>query len=414
MAIATSSNQIRWLQVWSLASVQGAISLAWIAYGIYLPKFIAEVFAYPPAQAQQFAAILLVIEGAIAVIVEPLFGSLSDRWQRWYSSRMPMIVAGVIAATAIFIGLPSLVIFGGANDFTRLLLPSLAVLWAIAMSTFRSPVICLLGSFAGATQLPLASSVLTLVGGFVASIRPLATNFILSLGAPATFAIASITLLASIASLRSAMAYIPKQLSPNSDQQRSATLSSFWLNLAIVMFVGAAIGLGIRLLLGDVLPRMIRADLVSFTGLPFEILLGTALIVQALLALITGRISKLIDNKRLMIFSLGGIVFGLGLFSLGYGAIASILIILLILFCLSAVNNGTIAFALTMVPQSLGGMAVGLFFGGLSGAIALFGYLVPKSAIITTPNVILLNAIVFLSAGVAIAFGEKISQKTDF
>ena len=414
MAIATSSNQIRWLQVWSLASVQGSISLAWIAYGIYLPKFIAEVFAYPPAQAQQFAAILLVIEGAIAVIVEPLFGSLSDRWQRWYSSRMPMIVAGVIAATAIFIGLPSLVIFGGANDFTRLLLPSLAVLWAIAMSTFRSPVICLLGSFAGATQLPLASSVLTLVGGFVASIRPLATNFILSLGAPATFAIASITLLASIASLRSAMAYIPKQLSPNSDQQRSATLSSFWLNLAIVMFVGAAIGLGIRLLLGDVLPRMIKADLVSFTGLPFEILLGTALIVQALLALITGRISKLIDNKRLMIFSLGGIVFGLGLFSLGYGAIASILIILLILFCLSAVNNGTIAFALTMVPQSLGGMAVGLFFGGLSGAIALFGYLVPKSAIITMPNVTLLNAIVFLSAGVAIAFGEKISQKTDF
>jgi hypothetical protein len=414
MAIATSSNQIRWLQVWSLASVQGSISLAWIAYGIYLPKFIAEVFAYPPAQAQQFAAILLVIEGAIAVIVEPLFGSLSDRWQRWYSSRMPMIVAGVIAATAIFIGLPSLVIFGGANDFTRLLLPSLAVLWAIAMSTFRSPVICLLGSFAGATQLPLASSVLTLVGGFVASIRPLATNFILSLGAPATFAIASITLLASIASLRSAMAYIPKQLSPNSDQQRSATISSFWLNLAIVMFVGAAIGLGIRLLLGDVLPRMIRADLVSFTGLPFEILLGTALIVQALLALITGRISKLIDNKRLMIFSLGGIVFGLGLFSLGYGAIASILIILLILFCLSAVNNGMIAFALTMVPQSLGGMAVGLFFGGLSGAIALFGYLVPKSAIITTPNVILLNAIVFLSAGVAIALGEKISQKTDF
>ena len=414
MAIATSSNQIRWLQVWSLASVQGSISLAWIAYGIYLPKFIAEVFAYPPAQAQQFAAILLVIEGAIAVIVEPLFGSLSDRWQRWYSSRMPMIVAGVIAATAIFIGLPSLVIFGGANDFTRLLLPSLAVLWAIAMSTFRSPVICLLGSFAGATQLPLASSVLTLVGGFVASIRPLATNFILSLGAPATFAIASITLLASVASLRSAMAYIPKQLSPNSDQQRSATISSFWLNLAIVMFVGAAIGLGIRLLLGDVLPRMIRADLVSFTGLPFEILLGTALIVQALLALITGRISKLIDNKRLMIFSLGGIVFGLGLFSLGYGAIASILIILLILFCLSAVNNGTIAFALTMVPQSLGGMAVGLFFGGLSGAIALFGYLVPKSAIITMPNVILLNATAFLSVGVAIAFGEKISQKTDF
>ncbi|PZU95383.1 MAG: MFS transporter [Pseudanabaena sp.] len=412
MAIATPSNQVRWLQVWSLASVQGAISLTWIAYGLYLPKFIAEVFAYPVEQAQQFAAILLVIEGAIGIIVEPLFGSLSDRWQRWYSSRMPMIVAGTIAATAIFIGLPSLVIFGGANDFTRLLLPSLAVLWAIAMSTFRSPVICLLASFAGATQLPLAGSVLTLVGGFVASIRPLATKFILSLGAPATFAIASIALLAGVAGLRSAMAHIPKQLNPSSDQSLT-TISRFWLNLAIVMFVGATIGLGIRLLMGEVVPRTIRTDLISFTGLSFEILLGSALITQALLALITGQISKLIDNKRLMIFSLGGIVAGLILLSLGYGAIASILIILLILFCLSAVNNGMIAFALTMVPSSLGGLTIGMFFGGLSGAIAIFGYLVPQSSIITTPNVILLNAIVFLSAGIAIALGKKITNNSE-
>ncbi|OIP75136.1 MAG: MFS transporter [Oscillatoriales cyanobacterium CG2_30_44_21] len=409
MAIATPSNQVRWLQVWSLASVQGAISLTWIAYGIYLPKFIAEVFAYPTEQAQQFATILLVIEGAIAVIAEPLFGSLSDRWQRWYSSRMPMIVAGTIAATAIFIGLPSLVIFGGANDLTRLLLTSLAVLWAIAMSTFRSPVICLLASFAGATQLPLAASVLTLVGGFVASIKPLATKFILDLGAPATFAIASIVLLAGVAGLRSAMVHISKQLNPSSEQ-RLATISSFWLNLAIVMFVGAAIGLGIRLLTGEVLPRTIKAELVSLTGFSFEILLGSAFIVQALLALITGQLSKQIDNKRLMIFSLGGIVLGLIILSIGFSPIAAILLILLILFCLSAVNNGMVAFALTMVSPSLGGMTVGIFFGGLSGAIALFGYLIPKSALITTPNVILLNAVVFLSAGVAIAIGEKVAK----
>lgn len=155
MAIATSS-QVRWLQVWSLASVQGAISLTWIAYGIYLPKFIEQIFGYPTTQAQQFAALLLVIESAIAVIIEPLFGSLSDHWQRWFSTRMPFIVAAVIASTAIFIGLPCVFIFGGANEVTRVLLPSLAILWAIVMATFRSPVLCLLGIFAGATQLPLA------------------------------------------------------------------------------------------------------------------------------------------------------------------------------------------------------------------------------------------------------------------
>ena len=412
MAIATTSNQVRWLQVWGLASVQGAITLTWIAYGIYLPKFIEQVFGYPTSQAQQFAALLLVIEGAIAVIVEPLFGGLSDRWQRWFSSRMPLIVAGAISSTALFIGLPCVYIFGGANEATRLILPSLAILWAIVMAAFRSPVLCLLGSFAGATQLPLAASVLTLVGGIVSSIRPLATNFILGLGAPTTFAIASITLLAGVASLRSAMIYIPKNLNPDLEKAEPIQIQDFFKNLAIVMLVGAAIGLGIRLLMGEVLPRTLKAEITGFTGLPFEVLMGGAFITQALIAIATGEISKVIDNKRLMIISLGGVTAGLGLLSTGYGAIASIIIILFMLTCLSAINNGMIPFALTMVPKSLSGLTVGIFFGGLSGAIAIFGYLIPKSANLLTPNIILLTAIAFLTAGVGIAVGERITRNS--
>ena len=417
MAIAPpsdqASNQVRWLQVWGLASVQGAMSLTWIAYGIYLPKFIEQVFGYPTNQAQQLTALILVIESAIGVIVEPLFGGLSDRWQRWYSSRMPFIVAAAIAATAFFIGLPCVVIFGGSSEITRVLLISLAILWAIVMATFRSPVMCLLGIFAGATKLPLAGSVLTLVGGFVGSIRPLATKFIVGLGAPVTFTIASIVLLASVASLRSAMIYIPKNLNPELEKNEPLPIRECWLNLAIVMLVGAAIGLGIRLLMGGVLPRTIRADITGLTGLSFEVLMGSVFIAQGLVALLTGRISKLIDNKRFMIVSLGGIAAGLGFLSFGYGAIAAIISILLMLTCLSAVNNGMIAFALTMVPKSLSGLTVGTFFGGLSGAIAIFGYLVPKPAedMLSTANVIVLTAISFLIAGVGIALGERITGK---
>jgi hypothetical protein len=400
-----ASNQIRWLQVWSLASVQGAISLTWIVYRVYLPKFIEQVFAYPPNQAQQFAELLLVIETAIAVIVEPLFGGLSDRWQRWYSSRMPLIVAGVIASTALFIALPAFVIFGGSNEIVRLILPSLAVLWALVMATFRSPVICLLASFAGATQLPLAGSVLTLVGGFVGSIRPLATKFILGLGAPAAFAIASFTLLIGVAGLRSAMIYIPKNLNPALENAKPFKIRDFLSNLVVVMLVGGAIGLGMRLLMGDVLPRSLKTDITRLTGLSFEVLMGSALITQALLAVGTGQISKFIDNKRLMILSLGGIAAGLGLLAGGYGAIASLIAILLILGFLSAVNNGMVAFALTMVPNSLGGLTVGTFFG----------YLVPKSSeMLSTPNAILLTVIAFLLAGVGIALGERITRRVSF
>ena len=140
--------------------------------------------------------------------------------------------------------------------------------------------------------------------------------------------------------------------------------------------------------------------------------MGSALIAQGLVALLTGNLCKLLDNKRLMMISLGGIAAGLGLLSFGYGAIAAIISILLMLTCLSAVNNGMVAFALTMVPKSLGGLTVGTFFGGLSGAIAIFGYLVPKPAdMISTPNMIVLTAIAFLIAGVGIALGERITGK---
>jgi hypothetical protein len=415
MTIATPANQetdqVRWLQVWGLASVQGAMSLTWIAYAIYLPQLIEQVFGYPNSQAKEFTALILVIESAIAVVIEPLFGGMSDRWQRWYSTRMPFIIAAAIASTALFIGLPCVAIFGGANEITRILLLSLAILWSIVMATFRSPVMCLLGIFAGATKLPQAGSVLTLVGGFVASIRPLATKFILGLGAPATFAIASIVLLASVAGLRSAMVYIPKNLNPELEKNEPLPIRACWSNLAIVMLVGAAIGLGIRLLMGDVLPRTIKADITGFTGLSFEVLMGTAFIGQGLVALLTAKISKLIDNKRLMIISLGGIAAGLGFLSFGYGAIAAMISLLFMLTCLSAVSNGMIAFALTMVPKSLGGLTVGTFFGGLSGAIAVFGYLVPKPAMLSMSNVIVLTAIAFLVAGVGIALGERITSK---
>jgi MFS family permease len=190
-----------------------------------------------------------------------------------------------------------------------------------------------------------------------------------------------------------------------------AKIKDFLSNLVIVLLVGALIGIGMRLLMGEVLQRTLKAEIVGFTGLPIGTLSGSILIFQAVIALGTGRLSKVIDNKRLMMISFGVIAFGLGLLSLSYGAIASIVVIIFLLICVSAVNNGMVAFALTMVPKSLSGLTVGLFFGGLSGAIAIFGYLVPKPAeMISNSNVSLLTAIAFLSAGIAIAFGEKITR----
>lgn len=409
-------SSVRWLQVACLAAVQGAITLSWIAYGLYLPRFIEQVFAYPPAQAQQLAALLLVVESAIAVVIEPLFGSLSDRWQQWYGSKMPLVMAGAIASILVFMALPVSVAFGGSSASMRILLPGMAVFWAVAMATFRSPVLSLLGRFAKSSQLPLAASMLTLVGGCIGSIKPLASDTILSLGAPAAFAIASVTLLVGVGSLRWAVAFMPAKPAnkdpkkDESEKEKPLSIRQTLTNLAIVMLTGAMIGLGMRLLTGEVVPRMLKTHIVGLTGVALPTLLGSVLIIQGVLAIGTGASSKWIDNKRLMMLAFGGIVLCLGALSMLQGAIAALLILVLLLVCISAVNNGMVAFALGMVPKSASGLSVGLFFSGLSGAIAIFGYLVPQSAALVLPHVLALAALACICASSTIASGRHLRK----
>jgi MFS family permease len=407
-------EQIRWRQIFSLAAVQGGMSLSWLAYGLYLPQLIEQVFAYSPSDAAQLTALILIVENAIALVIEPVFGSLSDRFKRLYGSKVPFLVGGAIGAAALFMAIPYVFLFGGANDFTRFLLLGLAILWAFLMATFRAPALSLLGGFAPTAQLPLAACFLTLIGGLVAAIKPLATSFILSLGAPATFTIASLAFIGSVVSLRSAMRSMPPTQDLIEDLKPEAVvpIRSLFNNIVIVMFVGATIGLGSRLLMGDVVPRLLKADITGLTGLSFEVLTGLVLITQAFLALLTGQRSQFIDNRKLLVLSLGGIALGLGMLALGIGPIVSFAVMLFILLCLSAVNNGMVPFALTMVPNNHSGLTVGLFFGGVSGANALFSYLVPKpSILLATQTSMLITTIALLSAGLGIVYGALGTRK---
>jgi hypothetical protein len=126
------------------------------------------------------------------------------------------------------------------------------------------------------------------------------------------------------------------------------------------------------------------------------------------MAIAMGQLAKQFANTHIMIVALGGLAVGIWLLSLGFSAIALIPILIFLIACLSAVNNGMVAFALTMVPKGLGGLTVGTFFAGLSGAIAIFGYLVPKSSVLSIDQVIFGAAIAFLATGGAIAIGEKL------
>jgi Na+/melibiose symporter-like transporter len=298
MMTQSKSTQVLWLQVWGLAAVQGAILLSWVIYNIYLSQMLVA-FGFDSS----LASLILVVENILAALMEPLMGSLSDNMQYWFGSRFPFITFGIILASACFILIPTIFVFGGSTDITRMLLPIMMVLWALAMTIFRSPVISLIGRYATATNLPQATSILTLVAGIIGAITPLSSQLILQLGPVFTFSFGSVVMLIAAALLRWAgpNLQVEKQLPLNPQPTKISNKSDISFNNLLKIFItGIAIVIGFRLLMQNFAQVLKLHNLGSQPNL----ILITVFLTLALASLPMGRLAKHLGIRLTMISGL--------------------------------------------------------------------------------------------------------------
>jgi len=403
MSISNASPRVLWLQVWGLAAVQGAIALTWVIYNLYLLKLLTD-FGFP----KTLATGLLVLENILAAVMEPLMGGLSDQAQRWVGTRFPFISVGVVLASALFISIPAFLVFGSPTATIRWVLPVLMVAWALAMTVFRSPALSLLGRYAFGTNLPQAASILTLVGGLAGAMGPLANQFILSLGPIVTFSIGSFTLLVAAVALRS--------VNPNSSVQQETSESSLspqssssWRQisiprLALVFGAGVGVALGFRLMM-QTFPQILDSQV---PGANKGLILGGIFIALAVTAIPAGKLASRLGNRQAMAYGLVAMAgfMGLMVFTRN-GAIASgIAIALGATF--SLVSNGTIPFALSMVPPDKAGLGTGIYFSGGAVASSVFGALFGQPETLSPIVGVLIGAAAFLAAGLFVASSGKL------
>ncbi|NJN62499.1 MAG: SLC45 family MFS transporter, partial [Coleofasciculaceae cyanobacterium RL_1_1] len=174
--------------------MQGSIILSWVMYRLYLPELFAQA-----GLAKSVVGTVLLFEVAIAFVLEPLMGYGSDQLRYWTGTRFPLILGAVLLTAVLFFALPPIAAFG---SIAQSALPLAAVIWAMAMAAFRSPVLVMLAQCAIASDLPYAAGVLMAVGALAGRVIPLANDFWLSCGVGVTFAIGSIVLLIAIGVLR--------------------------------------------------------------------------------------------------------------------------------------------------------------------------------------------------------------------
>lgn len=360
--------RIQWQRVTGVAAVQGSITLAWVIYALYLPQLLTEM-----GFAKELAGLLLMIEHALEVIIEPITGSLSDRAQWQLGTRFSIITPGIILASALFITLPTVVVFGKAVSW---LLPVIAVLWASAMAIFRSPAITLLGKTAPPLELPLASSCLTLVQQLIGAFRFSVYGIILSLGPGWAFAIGSVVLLGAVAFLRwTAPPDVPESLmatqarAEDPEQASPSPTSSIPLPTAVLMMgLAVCLGWGLRFLfssLGGQFALLLGGEQVGLGMLGFSLIL-------ALSALPAGKLATWLGNTLTMMG--GAIATAVLAVSLVFLSQTVLWVVGLVMmgFAFSTVLNGAVPLVLSAFPSDRSGLGLGLYFGAFGGGISFF------------------------------------------
>jgi len=358
-----ATTAIAWTQVLALAGLQGAISLSWVIYRLYLPDLLAQVGA-----AATLASQILLFEALIGLALEPIVGHASDRLRQWLGTRFPLIALSVILAAALFLSIPLL---SQTNAIGPRVLTVIIVGWAIAMTIFRSPMLVLLGNCATARSLPRAASVVMLVSMGIGAFAGVSSQFLLSLGAGITFTISSLILLLATAVLWRILPDTETPLQLDRDLLPLAPLTTpNWQLLPAsgrILFTAIAVAYATRWLFAVIasLPKL-------FSQLHTPSLMLSVNLSAAIACIVVGFLAAWIGNNRCVV-SLTAIAIPslLGLAVAPHLPIA-ILCLIPLIFCLSAMNIGAIPLALSVLPENLGGLAIGLYFGALSAAFGTF------------------------------------------
>jgi hypothetical protein len=373
--------KVLWLQVCALAGVQASIGVAWVIYNLYLANLL-QGFGFAPGA----ATMVVLLANLLAAVVEPIAGGLADLSQRWLGSRFPVIAVGVVLSSALFVLIPLLWLLGSWGQEVTWLrpgLPLILVLWALAMSLFRGPVLSLLGNYALNRRLPQAASFLTLTEGFARGWGFVASGWILGLGPVFAFGIGStILLIGAIVLLLSdpdvqvernprpsppSPLILPKPTDPqvpDPKAQNPLTLSKLgWL-------LGAGMGatLGFRLLFMGFSQALQR---LSLAGTQSSLILGILFLSMSLVALPLGNLQVRLGHQR-------GLLLGLTLMA-GLGTIVpwisspglAVLMAILLGLTLGMISNSAVPFALTLVPLEWASLGTTIYFSGGSIAAAL-------------------------------------------
>ncbi|MHA1804035.1 MAG: MFS transporter [Promethearchaeota archaeon] len=148
------------------------VLLAWSFFNFKVPLLLNDVLGANPYK-DLIKGFVMALDNIIAMLLQPVFGDLSDRTTSRFGRRMPFIAIGTISSAFFFILIPWMQVLAG--------LILIVFLFDLAMSIYRSASIAILPDYTSEQMYSKASAIQQFIanmGGLIGFIIPIIIGFI--------------------------------------------------------------------------------------------------------------------------------------------------------------------------------------------------------------------------------------------
>lgn len=343
---------IQWKQIWSLAALDLAILISWIAYHKYQPVLVAQ-FGF-----SDFVLPLLIAQGLILALTPPIAGRIADKMRKKGGNRLPMVNLGITLTAMVFMAVAA-TIFANPGGLLRWVFPLLVVIWLVSMNIFHSPALSTLELFVPANRLPGIMAIFAILADMTAAIEPSIVDIIDYFGAPLTFAAGGVLVFGAGYWFMRTL----KQISPQQEENiKKDDLPTS--NFPLVFILGLGLGTGI-LFFFELFPAWLSEDLPFLRDGSFNPNYFASLMIVFAAAL-SFPLSKIAERGDLQKIGFGALAIMLlgGLIAWQVSGYASLIgyVIFPAGFAMVSVTFLPLAFVKLRAEHSVFG--IGLFFSG--------------------------------------------------
>jgi MFS family permease len=164
--MSAEKSKFSWITIFLIGLGFFTTAISWSLFNSYIPIFLqASILSAIPAFpfVVALAGFFMGIDNLVAILMNPLMGSRSDKTWNRFGRRMPFLIIGIPLAAGFFIGLPIAASVPGMLGLASLVVLILG--FDISMAIYRAPTVAMMPDFTPSEKRSPANGVINLMGG---------------------------------------------------------------------------------------------------------------------------------------------------------------------------------------------------------------------------------------------------------